>query len=494
MDFGFPPRRVYTLDASDYTQEQAWALVLDSALSLGWHIQYVSKSGIIAHTKTGWNSWADEITVRVHNNKVIITCRWINGWPFDWSNNKKTLSAFLSKFEEVKSALSPWELETKLADYKQTYPSSDNDVLENATPTNGWAELISIFKPTEGYYVAPILLNVNIVLFIIMSLSGVHLFSPDNQDLINWDANFKPITLEGEWWRLFTCMFIHIGIFHLLLNAYALFYIGILLEPYLGKSRFLYAYFFCGLVSSLTSLWWNDFTISAGASGAIFGMYGVFIALLTTRLFEKSVKRSFLTSIGIFVGYNLLYGLAPDSQIDNAAHIGGLLSGVVAGYAFLPSLVWTKTASFKHFTGTALMAVVLVASYWVYFHAPNTFATYQKAMERFHLLEAEALQVFQLNDSSVTTKEQILHHINNKGINYWKENIKILDTLDQLNLPTTLVKQNRLLREYCELRIKTYQLLDKKVEEDTDVYNDSIIFYNSQIKDLLNASAVEKED
>ncbi|MCH5686962.1 rhomboid family intramembrane serine protease [Niabella sp. W65] len=142
-----------------------------------------------------------------------------------------------------------------------------------------------------------------------MVANGVHFLNPEGETLVRWGANFKPATLDGQWWRLLTNCFIHIGILHLLLNMYALMYIGSLLEPYLGKARFLTSYLLTGIAASITSLWWHDLTISAGASGAIFGMYGLFLAMLTTDLIEKEARKPLLTSIGIFVGYNLLYGL-----------------------------------------------------------------------------------------------------------------------------------------------------------------------------------------
>ena len=120
------------------------------------------------------------------------------------------------------------------------------------------------------------------------------------------------------------------------MNMYALLYIGVLLEPILGRSRFISAYLLTGLTASITSLWWHDLTISAGASGAIFGMYGVFLAMLTTNVIEEAKRKALLTSIAIFVGYNLIYGLK--GGIDNAAHIGGLLGGLVIGYASILSL------------------------------------------------------------------------------------------------------------------------------------------------------------
>ena len=122
-------------------------------------------------------------------------------------------------------------------------------------------------------------------------------------------------------------------------------YIGLLLEPRLGTIRFLGAYILTGIAASITSLWWHDLTISAGASGAIFGMYGVFLAMLTTNLIEKSARKALLTSIGVFVFYNLVNGMK--GGIDNAAHIGGLVSGLLTGYAFYPSLKRPEAINLK---------------------------------------------------------------------------------------------------------------------------------------------------
>ena len=79
-----------------------------------------------------------------------------------------------------------------------------------------------------------------------MAINGVNIMLPDNGSLLNWGANFRPMTLDGQWWRLLTNCFLHIGIFHLLMNMYALLYIGVLLEPLLGRTRFLSAYLLTG--------------------------------------------------------------------------------------------------------------------------------------------------------------------------------------------------------------------------------------------------------
>src|SRR5690606_34795589 len=331
-------------------------------------------------------------------------------------------------------------------------------------------DFFSIFKPTQGFFITPILLDLNILIFILMAISGVNIMLPDNESLLNWGANFRPMTLEGEWWRLITNCFLHIGIFHLLMNMYALLYIGILLEPHLGRTRFISAYLLTGMTASIASLWWHDLTISAGASGAIFGMYGVFLAMLTTNLIEKTARKSLLTSIAVFVGYNLIYGLK--GGIDNAAHIGGLLGGLIIGYALIPRLKKPDENKLKFGTIGLLTILILVSSFAVYKKLPNDIGTYDAKIKEFVSMEAMALEIYNLPPN--TPNDKILYGIKDRGIYYWNENIKLLDSFKDLDLPLEIRTKNRLLKEYCELRIKSYELLYKAISEDTDQYRTQI--------------------
>ena len=118
---------------------------------------------------------------------------------------------------------------------------------------------------------------------------------------------------------------------HIVGNMFGLLFAGVFLEPVLGRVKYLLAYILTGLISSCASIWWHPATVSIGASGAIFGLFGVFLALLLTGIFPDKAKKQMLTTVAIFIGYNLLMGLS--GGIDNAAHLGGLASGVVLGFA-----------------------------------------------------------------------------------------------------------------------------------------------------------------
>jgi len=198
-------------------------------------------------------------------------------------------------------------------------------------------EALQFFLPREGFFITPIIIDLNILIYVIMVFSGLGFISFKAADLLTWGANYKPITTNGEWWRLLTSTFLHGGLMHLLANMYGLLFVGLFLEPKLGKIKYAVIYLTTGILASISSLYFHHATVSIGASGAIFGLYGVFLALLLTKVFPKDFSKAFLVSILIFVGYNLLMGFA-GAGIDNAAHIGGLASGFVIGLILYPQI------------------------------------------------------------------------------------------------------------------------------------------------------------
>lgn len=193
-------------------------------------------------------------------------------------------------------------------------------------------DMLLYLIPRGDHLVTSIILDLNILVFVVMVLFGVHIISPNGHELLEWGANRRAETLSGDWWRLFTSMFLHGGIMHLLLNIYGLGLAAIFIEPVLGRRNYALLYILSGLCGSLASIWWYPNTISVGASGAIFGLYGAILSLLLTDAFPKGGKQGMLVMFGIYVAINLLMGLT--GGIDNAAHIGGLLSGAVFGFVF----------------------------------------------------------------------------------------------------------------------------------------------------------------
>ena len=185
--------------------------------------------------------------------------------------------------------------------------------------------------------VTRVLIGANAAVYLLMVAAGVSWLEPSQWELIRFGADFGPLTLTGQWWRLFTNMFIHVGIIHIALNMWCLWYLGDLAERFMGRKAFTFLYLASGLFASLGSLAWDPIRVSAGASGAIFGAVGGMVSYLFLKKVPIDIRfaKERLKSLAIFIGINLVWGL--QSGIDNAAHVGGLISGLAIG-AILPAI------------------------------------------------------------------------------------------------------------------------------------------------------------
>ncbi len=157
--------------------------------------------------------------------------------------------------------------------------------------------------------------------------------NPTRDQLLRWGANWGPLSLGTQPWRILTSNYVHVGLIHLGFNMWCLWNLGQLAEQILGRLNFVLLYTICGLAGSLASLWWHPMVVGAGASGAIFGLAGAAIAVfyLGHLPIAKSALSNTMRSLLTFVGYNLVFGLTPG--IDNSAHIGGLVAGLAMGAA-----------------------------------------------------------------------------------------------------------------------------------------------------------------
>ncbi|MFZ0295887.1 MAG: rhomboid family intramembrane serine protease [Candidatus Sulfotelmatobacter sp.] len=177
-----------------------------------------------------------------------------------------------------------------------------------------------------------IFFGINVAVFLGMALSSSTIMDFPAPVLVQWGANVGAFTIRGEWWRLLTCVFVHGGLIHIAFNMWCLWDLGALSESLYGRWTFAAVYLISGLGASLASVMWNPYVMSVGASGAIFGLAGALIAAF--KLGEFSVPRSALSgplrSLMVFVVFNLAFGAA-SGVTDNAAHVGGLVTGLILG-------------------------------------------------------------------------------------------------------------------------------------------------------------------
>lgn len=204
--------------------------------------------------------------------------------------------------------------------------------MDDASPAPDGETSPELELEPRRFIVTPTLVAMNVAYFLAMVSVGVPASSPTAMDVLPFGANFGPLTINGEWWRLLSSTFIHFGFLHLAFNMWCLWSLGNLAERLFGKGRFLSIYLLSGLGGSAASLLWHPVVVSAGASGAVFGIAGAlaaFLYLARIHLPERAA-RDLLTSIVIFIAFNLAFGFTVPG-IDNAGHLGGLVIGAVLG-------------------------------------------------------------------------------------------------------------------------------------------------------------------
>jgi len=277
---------------------------------------------------------------------------------------------------------------------------------ENSVPV-----LPSVVSPEKGSSsLTYILVGINVAVFLLMTLTGVSLESPTTTQLVKWGADWGPLSLGKQPWRLLTSNYVHIGILHIALNMWCLFNLGALAKRIFDRWTYLLVYTATGIAGSIASLWWHPTVVGAGASGAIFGLAGALItALYLAKLpIPKEAVRANMKSLLSFAGYNLVFGLR--LGVDNAAHIGGLASGLVLG-AFLSQHL-TESAEVRGRRRDHALVLSLVLLGASTFYVRNQHKEFANIGNPYDYLgqDEKAIAAFRRKDytSAVTASEKVV--------------------------------------------------------------------------------------
>jgi rhomboid protease GluP len=266
-------------------------------------------------------------------------------------------------------------------------PQFDPEILPPDHPSYAPPRPVRRRRPT--WSVAPatyLLLGINCAVFLAMTLRGVRLMSPSPDQLLNWGANNAGYVLFlGQWWRIVTAMFVHVGIIHLATNMWCLWNLGLLAEPLMGWFGVITVYLLTGASGNLLSTFYNlmwpireggvaTYPVGAGASGAVFGIAGALIILLKSNRLPvppievKRLRRSviYFAIINLVIGGGITLGtnyIGSGIQVDNMAHLGGVACGLLFATPMVPRLGAPRTL----FERRLRIAVTIVVTLLVLF-------------------------------------------------------------------------------------------------------------------------------
>lgn len=237
-----------------------------------------------------------------------------------------------------------------------------------------------------------LLIFVNVALFVFELSRGVSAMKPATVDMIGWGANVAALTLNGESWRLLSSMFLHIGLLHIAFNMYMLFVFGPLVEDRFGSGRFTLVYFLSGLFGSLVSAAWHasqgQLVVAAGASGALMGISGAYVGhWLVFRRRAGMHEELNMRPLAQTIGLNLVLGFI-NPGVDNACHLGGLLSGVLLGIAF--ALGSFERSPLKRIAASAVITLASLGLIQFVLQRPSTLELELTAVELRQMQAARA--------------------------------------------------------------------------------------------------------
>ena len=241
-----------------------------------------------------------------------------------------------------------------------------------------------------------VLIGINIIVFAIIAIRQENLLMTRSIDvlaILHAGGNLNPFTMDGEQWRVVSSMFLHIGVVHLVANMVALFFLGSRLEPLLGTSRFLLVYFLCGIAAGIASLLFNFYEISAGASGAVFGVFGYILGeMLISDFNDRRKLISIVLGFVVFVIINAV--IATIISVDMAGHLGGFVAGIV-----LAVLHYRFQVLLANWSLASLMIILFLTI----FVLPKDLLNYYRVFQRVLAAERRTNRFYQnsLNDAQL---------------------------------------------------------------------------------------------
>lgn len=485
--WGYSPKIENYIPLGEFPADKYLIVAAQAIENLGWKLSHVSEVGIIAYTPISLQSYSEEISIKVVNNFAVVKseCVGIQLWFNDYGKNAINLEKFFHEFEYVEFHLKDiWE--ESLEKFHEFARTQDKEYFEKAplTAKNKIKNIFYLFLPQHNYRVTPLLIILNIVFFVVKFIISLFYFKfivLNKQSIASIEniyfyvgGNNRELVLNGQFWRLITHQFVHGSFFHLFFNMYALAYIGLMVEHKLGIRKYLTIYLLSGICGGVLSLFFHLEGYMVGASGAIMGLFGAFIALLISNAFEKNATRALLISTVSVTLLMLISGLR--GKTDNAAHIGGLVSGFLVAYIlFNEKLLILKLTLQLRYVITFVLVFLFIGSTLAFLpnyqnRAFNKLETaYQRNIYRY-------MQIYQINRSQ--SKALQLQLLQKNGAKAWAKNDSLVKEMDKLVLNKDQRAQvafhQQMVSRHLELVKLFYQ---QTVEEDP-------LKYNMQIKAL----------
>jgi rhomboid protease GluP len=496
ISWGYSPKIEKYIPLADFPADKYLIIARQAIENLGWKLSHLSETGIIAYTPLSFQSYSEEISIRIIRNFAVVKseCVGIQMLFNDYGKNDLNLEKFFHEFEYIEFHLKDvWD--ESLHKFHQFIATQDDQYFEKAplATKNKIKNVLFLFFPQKGYTLTPIIVLFNILYYVAIFLFSVVFIaslslkngSASHDDYIgeinrlslNFGVNQRNLVLSGEYWRLISHQFIHGSISHLFFNMYALVYLGLMIENKLGWKKYLFIYLVSGICGGLVSLIFHQEGMMMGASGAIMGLYGAFIALLITKSFERKATRALLVST-LIVSLLVLVNGAFGKRVDNAAHVGGFVSGFI--FTYILTYKWDKTFEVKNWARYAVSVLLFLMFFSGVLHFNPKYRTeeYRKLRNTFNDNLSSINNIMYLKTS--LPKDVKLNSIKQDGIEPMEKNLVVVKQMQALKLKPEDAKERDKVVKISKVSYKAVMLMYR------DIKADSTYRYSKETSTALN--------
>lgn len=477
MALGWKTQYEKRLSRDGFSNWEIFVLAQRACEELDWEFLIVDEKTFTATTPTHWTLSEQIIKIVVDNDEVTFESQSESLDLYEAGRNKRNIEdQLLPAFKRAK----------KHVPYEELQAAANALKVEILKQINTGSRIASerITFGLKNHVATFTLVAINLLVFAIMAIRKVDYLNPSVADIVAWGGSLRFNVAGGEWWRLITSIFVHIGIFPLLVNMFGLYFIGLMAEPLLGKFKFLIAYLSTGVISSLVSIVWVEEGVTAGASGAIFGLYGLLLAFATTNYINKKFSKVWLIGTLAYAVFNIVMGIK--NATDNAANIGGFAAGIVVGYLFY---FFHYKRNLARAGGTRIsIEILLLTGLLVFFYmlknGKDDTLRFEKEVMKLNQIELKAMTQMQQLQSK--TNEEAAVVLKDSALPQWKHFQKEITKTDSYRLGDEFKHKRELLSKYAQLRVRQTELIFKSLNEGTDKYNSEIDEVSEEIDKIID--------
>lgn len=482
--------------AEGCSEKEMMVLAADTIRQLNWITSSIFPGNLIAFTQSPSLPWASRIEIRIQRDKLEISCSGVSPTGFTWGREKKCLDLFLTTYAKLKRQANIGSLKSRYetlvnTTVVQTEPliSNTDDLVESFSPEEKAVgrPVTKITKPPSPglikiffleYRVTPWILIILLAVPTLLWAEGLR-FYPFSTELMEMGASNRLMTMNNEWWRLFTSLFIPSDPRQWALNLLAIIFAGMILEHSIGLVRILLIMITAGTFTSMMGLVIYSDRVFSGITPFAMGLWGAVVVLRFTT--DAVAIRALRIGLPLFLITSLVQIRFMENVSASLSLVAsGFFAGVITMLLMLPSLKNNEDFTLQLSTPPLILLFYTVLLWMIWFSIPKDLIRYREIYNEIFANQKQAEEAYQ--NSSKATGRQKMILMKGEVIRNWNKNIRLVNESRKLNLPDSLLEKNNWLLQLYILKSNRTRLEIIQIEKGVEYFDQKMERFDSKIR------------